>query len=157
VTKPKQPQQQEAPGEAAAGKRRPGGFVLVVDDFADNREMYAEYLRFAGFEVAEASDGREALEKARALLPDVIVMDLSLPVMDGWTATRALKADPRTKQIAVIVVTGHALAGHSQGAAEAGCDAFLTKPCLPDILEQKVRQMLSSRGRKAEKDKPARR
>jgi two-component system, cell cycle response regulator DivK len=119
--------------------------ILVVDDYQDAREMYAEYLEFSGFRVAEARNGAEALEKAFALTPDVILMDLSLPVMDGWEATRRLKADERTRAIPVVALTGHALSGHSNGAREAGCDAFVTKPCLPDALVQEVRKQLATR------------
>jgi CheY-like chemotaxis protein len=117
--------------------------ILVVDDFLDNRQMYAEYLAFSGLRVEEAENGHEALEKAFALLPDLIVMDLSLPGIDGWEATRRLKADPRTKRIPVIALTGHALAGHSKGAMDAGCDAFITKPCLPERLLEEVRKTLA--------------
>jgi len=116
--------------------------VLVVDDYQDAREMYAEYLAYSGFRVAEARTGVEALEKAFELLPDLILMDLSLPVMDGWEATRILKSDPKTKHIRVVALTGHALAGHSEGAKKAGCDAFVTKPCLPDALVLEVRRVL---------------
>jgi two-component system, cell cycle response regulator DivK len=118
--------------------------ILVVDDFDDNREMYAEFLRFTGYRVEEAANGLEALEKAFGLLPDVIVMDLSLPGVDGWEVTRRLKADGRTKHIPVIAVTGHALAGHSQGALEAGCDAFVTKPCLPEDLATEIQRLLDA-------------
>ena len=116
--------------------------VLVVDDYQDAREMYAEYLSFSGFRVAEAGTGVEALEKAFELQPDVILMDLSLPGMDGWAATRRLKTDDRTRHIPVVALTGHALAGASEGARQAGCDAFVTKPCLPDELVLQVRRML---------------
>jgi CheY-like chemotaxis protein len=117
--------------------------ILVVDDYEDAREMYAEYLRFCGFRVAEARNGNEALEQAFTLMPDLILMDLSLPGMDGWEATRQLKADERTRQIPVVALTGHALAGASEGAKKAGCDSFVTKPCLPDDLVVEVRRMLS--------------
>jgi two-component system, cell cycle response regulator DivK len=116
--------------------------VLVVDDYQDAREMYAEYLSFSGFRVAEASNGLEAVEKALQLQPDVILMDLSLPGMDGWAATRRLKTDERTRTIPVVALTGHALAGASDGARQAGCDAFVTKPCLPDELVVEVRRIL---------------
>lgn len=119
--------------------------VLVVDDFPDNRDMYMQYLEFSGLRVAEAQNGHEALQQANALRPDLIVMDLSLPGLDGWEATRRLKADPRTQAIPVIALTGHALAGHSKGAIEAGCDAFITKPCLPERLLEEIRKMLDSR------------
>jgi CheY-like chemotaxis protein len=119
-----------------------GPLILVVDDYEDAREMYAEYLRFCGFRVAEARNGNEALEQAFSLMPDLILMDLSLPGMDGWEATRQLKADARTKAIPVVALTGHALAGASEGARKAGCDSFVTKPCLPDDLVVEVRRML---------------
>ena len=117
--------------------------VLVVDDFEDNRAMYAEFLRYSGFDVIEASDGAEAIEKATALQPDVVIMDLSLPIVDGWEATRRLKAERRTRDIPIIALTGHALEGHSRGAREAGCNRFLAKPCLPETLLETVRELLS--------------
>lgn len=130
--------------KAAAGSTRttPGPLILIVDDFEDNREMYTQFLRFNGYRVAEAVDGRDALAKAGALHPDLIVMDLSLPGVDGWEATRRLKADPTTRDIPVIALTGHALAGHAEGAMAAGCDAFVTKPCIPVDLEAEIRRVL---------------
>jgi two-component system cell cycle response regulator DivK len=119
--------------------------VLIVDDFEDNRAMYLQFLTFSGYRVAEASNGVEAIERARTLKPDVIVMDLSLPVLDGWEATRRLKNDPSTRNIPVIALTGHALPGQSEGARAAGCDVFLTKPCLPDELAKSVRRALDGR------------
>jgi len=116
--------------------------VLVVDDFADNREMYAEYLSFSGFRVIEAQDGQEAIEQSIAQRPSLIVMDLSLPVMDGWEATRRIKADERTRDIRIVVLTGHSAASHAKGAREAGCDSFLAKPCLPDQLVTEIRRLL---------------
>jgi CheY-like chemotaxis protein len=118
--------------------------ILVVDDYQDAREMYAEYLQFSGFRVAEARNGNEAVEQAFALKPDLILMDLSLPGMDGWEATRQLKSDDRTRHIPVVALTGHALAGASEGAKKAGCDSFVTKPCLPDDLVVEVRRMLNA-------------
>ena len=128
---------------AAVASKSP--LVLLVDDFADNREMYGQFLEFSGFRVAEAQNGHEALEKAFALKPDLIVMDLSLPGLDGWEATRRLKADDRTRATPVIALTGHALAGHSKGAMDAGCDAFITKPCLPERLLEEIKSMLKGR------------
>lgn len=119
--------------------------VLVVDDFQDNREMFAEFLSLSGFRVAEASTGREAIDRAFELIPDVILMDLSLPELDGWEATRKLKGDPRTEHIPIVALTGHALADHSRDAKEAGCDAFLTKPCLPEVLVVEIRRMLAKK------------
>ena len=183
--------------------------VLVVDDFADAREMYGEYLKFCGFRVAEAQNGVEAIDKAKRLKPDLILMDLSMPLIDGWEATRRLKADgtghPRvadghacghserkrgcdviqavpahdlisrfavlrpklgglfsmpvvdgweatrrlkadasTKGIPVVALTGHAMAGHSESAKSAGCDVVITKPCLPHDLIKEIKKVIGS-------------
>jgi len=117
--------------------------VLVVEDYQDAREMYSAYLQFSGYRVAEATNGAEAIEKAIQLMPDIILMDLALPKVDGWEATKRLKSDPRTKHIPIVALTGHALAGFAEGAREAGCDAFVTKPCLPDALVAEIRRMLA--------------
>src|SRR5215510_1985927 len=93
--------------------------ILIVEDYADSREMYAEFLRLLGFEVSEATHGAEALEKAQATRPDLIVMDLSLPVMSGFEATQKLKADRRTRDIPVIAVTAHATSASSRPAKRA--------------------------------------
>jgi two-component system cell cycle response regulator DivK len=118
--------------------------VLLVDDYPDAREMYSEYLAYSGFEVIEAANGMEALQRAVDTAPDIILMDLSLPIMDGWEATRRLKADQRTAGIPVVALTGHALAGISEGAKKAGCDSFVTKPCLPEDLVKEIRRILDS-------------
>jgi two-component system, cell cycle response regulator DivK len=141
MTKQKQPSMGD-------GKKRQA-LILVVDDFDDGREMYAAYLRFAGFRVEEAANGTEALEKSFSLLPDLILMDLSLPGIDGWEATRQLKGDPRTTKIPVVALTGHALEGHSQRAKAAGCDAFITKPCVPEDLLIQIRDILDNDTREA--------
>jgi two-component system cell cycle response regulator DivK len=119
--------------------------VLVVEDYQDAREMYAAYLSFSGFRVAEATNGVEAIEKTIELMPDIILMDLALPRMDGWEATRRLKLDERTRHIPIVALTGHALAGHAEGARQAGCDSFVTKPCLPDALVAEIQRMLAAR------------
>jgi two-component system cell cycle response regulator DivK len=121
-----------------------GPLVLIVDDVQDNRTIYVLFLKFSGFRIAEAENGAEALHKAATLLPDVIVMDLSLPVMDGWEATRRLKRDPRTRPIPVVALTGHALPEHARTAREAGCDLVITKPCLPDQLLDALRKILDA-------------
>jgi two-component system cell cycle response regulator DivK len=121
--------------------------VLIVDDFDDNREMFMEFLSFSGFRVAQATTGREAIERAFSLLPDLILMDLSLPELDGLEATRCLKKDERTKCIPVLALTGHAVAGHSRDARAAGCAAFLTKPCLPEVLLGEIRRVLDTQAR----------
>jgi two-component system cell cycle response regulator DivK len=102
--------------------------VLVVDDFPDGRELVSEYLVFKGFAVTEASTGAEAVEIALRDKPDVILMDLQMPGLDGWEATRRLKADPTTKHIVVVAVTAHALQPETDRARDAGCDAVIAKP-----------------------------
>jgi CheY-like chemotaxis protein len=117
--------------------------VLVVEDYDDARLMYRMGLEFAGFAVEEARDGEEALDKARNAKPDLILMDLALPKIDGWEVSRRLKADPATRGIPIVALTGHALESHARDAALAGCDAFIAKPCLPDDLANRVRKMLN--------------
>ncbi|MBI1876082.1 MAG: response regulator [Acidobacteria bacterium] len=119
-----------------------GGLVLVVDDFQDGREMCVEYLSFLGYQAAEASDGFEALHRARALMPDVILMDLSLPGIDGWEVTRRLKADPLTHRIPIVAVTAHSLPGDAERARRAGCDGFVTKPCFLDELLEEIQRVI---------------
>jgi two-component system, cell cycle response regulator DivK len=123
-------------------KAKVAPLVLVVEDYHDAREMYAEYLRFSGYRVAEARNGLEAIEKAAELLPDIVLMDLALPKLDGWEATRRLKTNERTRAIPIVALTGHALAGHAESAREAGCDSFVSKPCLPDALVAEIARML---------------
>ena len=127
--------------------------VLLVDDYPDAREMYAEYLDFSGFEVIEAANGMEALQRAADNQPDIVLMDLSLPVMDGWEATRRLKADATTKGIPVVALTGHAMAGHSDSAKSAGCDVVITKPCLPHDLINEIKKVIGTPAAKGGKAK----
>jgi two-component system cell cycle response regulator DivK len=116
-------------------KTRPA--ILLVEDYDDAREMYRDYLEFAGFDVETARDGHEALEKARRVMPDLILMDLALPGMDGWEATRVLKKDPATRHIVIVALSAHALATEGERARMAGCDGFIAKPCLPpDLVEE---------------------
>src|SRR5919109_4725015 len=131
--------------------------VLVVEDYQDAREMYAAYLAFSGFRVAEATNGIEAIDKTLELMPDIILMDLALPRMDGWEATRRLKMDERTKHIPIVALPGHALAGHAEGARQAGCDSFVTKPCLPDALVAEIQRMLATRSSESGPPKKGRR
>ena len=114
------------------GKEAP--LILLVEDYEDAREMYRDYLAFAGFRVETAANGREAIRKARALQPDLILMDLALPVLDGWEATRRLKEDPRTSAIRVVALSAHAMPGEEERARAAGCVGFIAKPCLPEEL-----------------------
>jgi CheY-like chemotaxis protein len=119
--------------------------ILIVDDIVDNREMYAEYLEHKGYRVEQARTGTEAIVLAETVRPAIILMDLSMPEMDGWEATRRLKANPRTAAIRILVVTGHALGTAERRAREAGADGFLIKPCLPDDLAAKIAVMLAPR------------
>ena len=116
--------------------------VLVVDDFDDTRELYATALADAGFTVEEARNGQEALDRANSGHPAIIVMDLSMPVVDGWEATRRLKANPVTADIIVIALTGHSTNRGMKEARDAGADAVITKPCLPNDLIALVRALL---------------
>lgn len=120
--------------------------IMVVDDFTDGREMFAEYLEFVGFDVVTAKDGNEAIAMARGSKPDVILMDLSLPLLDGWEATRILKGDDETKHIKVVALTGHVMGAHQREAAEAGCDDFVSKPAIPQEVEVKIRALLKGKG-----------
>jgi two-component system, cell cycle response regulator DivK len=116
--------------------------VLLVDDVDDNTDMYAQYLEFEGYQVETALNGVDGMAKARALGPQVIVMDLSMPVLDGWKATRELKMDEATRAIPIIVLTAHALSGTAESVAAAGADVYLVKPCLPEDLAAEVRRWI---------------
>ena len=102
--------------------------VLLVEDNEESRDALSRHLRRKGYEVLLAVDGRQGVDMARAEAPDLILMDMSLPVLDGWEATRQLKAAPRTRGIPVIALTAHAMAGDRERALEAGCDDYDTKP-----------------------------
>ena len=122
-------------------RRRP--LVLIVEDESDLRHLYAQQLILSGFDVLEAGNGQDAIDAVSSRSPDVVVMDLSLPVIDGWEATRRLKADDRTAHIPVVALTGHDGSGELQRATNAGCDWFVPKPCPPDALITEVRRILS--------------
>lgn len=116
--------------------------VLVVDDFADNRELYAATFAGAGYDVEEAENGQEALDFIGRRHPAVVVMDLSMPVLDGWEATKRIQADPATADIVVIAVTGHATNLGLQLARDSGADAVVAKPCLPRDLLALLRTLI---------------
>jgi len=119
--------------------------VLLVEDNEMNRDMLTRRLERKGFEVVIAVDGQAGIDIASSATPDIILMDLSLPVIDGWEATRKIKADPATQPIPVIALTAHAMAGDEQKALEAGCDDYDTKPIeLPRLLG-KIENLLASR------------
>jgi CheY-like chemotaxis protein len=115
--------------------------ILIVDDSKDSREMYAQHLSLKGFRVSMACDGKEGLEKAFELHPHLILMDLRLPVIDGWEATRLLKAEERTKDCPVVVITG--LTWLQPNSIE--CDGWLTKPCPLDQLDAEITRVLKAR------------
>ncbi|MBI2203712.1 MAG: response regulator [Candidatus Rokubacteria bacterium] len=119
--------------------------VMIVDDNADSRDIYSTYFGHKGVRTVTASNGDDALTVARAVRPDVVVMDLTMPGTDGWQATRALKAEPATRDVIVIALTGHAFRGTEKTARDAGCDAYLIKPCLPDQLLDTVLAMWTTR------------
>ena len=109
--------------------------ALLVEDNEVNRNMLSRRLSKRGYDISVAGDGAEGVAVAKAERPDIILMDMSLPVMHGWDATRALKADPETSGIPIIAITAHAMAGDREKALEAGCDDFDTKPYdLPRLL-----------------------
>ena len=114
--------------------------VLVVDDDRDARAMYGMYLRHVGCRVRTARDGQVAISKANDSPPDVIVMDLAMPRLDGWTASRWLKASPATAHIPIIALS--AASDAREKARAAGCDGFLAKPCQPDLLWWEIRALL---------------
>ncbi len=117
--------------------------ILLVEDNEMNRDMLSRRLVKRGYEVVVAVDGQEGVEKARAEAPALVLMDMSLPVLDGWEATRALRADPATRAIPVIALTAHAMAGDREKALAAGCDDFDTKPIELDRLLGKIEALLS--------------
>jgi CheY-like chemotaxis protein len=123
-------------------RRRRARLILIADDSRDTRQLYAAYLIHRGFAVVTAADGDTAIDLAVRLRPDLIVMDLAMPRLDGLNATQRLKLHPRTSRVPVIVLTGYPYAAIERGAFEAGADVFLTKPCLPDELERHALQLL---------------
>jgi len=119
--------------------------VLIVEDNVENRDMLARRLTRRGYAVAVAEDGPSGVTATRETLPDLVLMDLSLPQLDGWEATRRLKADPATREIPVIALTAHALAEDRAKALEAGCDEFDTKPVELERLLAKMTGCLATR------------
>ena len=116
--------------------------ILIVEDNEMNSDMLSRRLRRKGYEVAVAQDGEAGVRKAQQIRPQLILMDLSLPIIDGWTATRQLRTDPRTSQIPVIALTAHAISGDREKALEAGCDDYDTKPVEWHRLLGKIEKLL---------------
>ena len=130
-----------------SGVQRERPLVLIVEDQADLRQLYAQELALSGFDVIEAANGADAVTHGCEHVPDVVLMDLSLPVIDGWEATRRLKVDARTSHIPVVALTAHDGSGELQRATRAGCDWFVPKPCQPQDLIEEVRRVLAGRFR----------
>jgi two-component system, cell cycle response regulator DivK len=116
--------------------------ILLVEDMPDNRQIMRDLLTSAGYELIEATDGAAGVAAAFAHRPDLILMDIQLPVLDGYEATRQIKANPETSGITVIAVTSYALSGDEAKALEAGCDGYVAKPFSPRQLLAKVRAFL---------------
>src|SRR6187200_1961395 len=118
--------------------------LLLVEDNEENRDALSRHLRRKGFEVLVAVDGQQGVEAVRTGAPDLILMDMSLPVLDGWEATRQLKAAPETRHIPVIALTAHAMAGDREKALAAGCDEYDTKPVEFTRLLAKIQGLLDA-------------
>jgi CheY-like chemotaxis protein len=117
--------------------------ILIVDDNIDAREMYGTYLQHEGFRWTEAVNGQDAITQTRTERPSLILMDATMPRMDGWEAVRILKEDADTKNIPLIMLTAHAFEEHRERAKAVGADAFLAKPVLPDQLAAEIRRVLN--------------
>jgi CheY-like chemotaxis protein len=116
--------------------------ILLVEDNLDNRTIYRTILEHRGYSVLEAEDGEMGIRMAREQSPALILMDISIPKVDGWEATRILKADPKTAGIPVIALTAHAMAQDRAKAAEVGCDGYLAKPVEPRRVVEEVQRFL---------------
>jgi CheY-like chemotaxis protein len=128
------------PGRARGDGKPP--LILVVDDNRDAREMYCMYLRHDGFECIEAEDGAAAIELARRHQPVLVLMDATMPGVDGWQAVQQLRAEPDLRETAFVMLTAHAFDEHRRRAEAIGADGFLAKPVLPDELARHIRQLL---------------
>ena len=129
-------------GEGAASEASMTKRILVVEDQADNLQILRDLLTSAGYEMIEAQDGEEGVRAAGAHRPDLILMDIQLPILDGYEATRRIKADPALRAIPIIVITSYALGGDENKARAAGCDDYVPKPYSPRVLLAKIREYL---------------
>jgi CheY-like chemotaxis protein len=116
--------------------------LLLVEDNEDNRIIYSTVLRHLGYTVLEAQDGVQAVELARSVQPDLILMDISIPRLDGWEATRVLRGDDRTRDIPIIALTAHALADDRDRAAQVGFTSYLAKPIEPRVVVAEIRRLI---------------
>lgn len=129
--------------ELKSDEKRARPLVLIVEDQPDLRRLYAEELTLSGFDVIQAENGADAIARTSSHTPDVVLMDLSLPVVDGWEATRRIKKDLRTAHIPIVALTAHDGSGELERATSAGCDWFVPKPCPPHALIMEVRRVLT--------------
>jgi len=116
--------------------------VLLVEDNEDNRIVYTTMLEHFGYRVTQAGDGEAAIREVHQERPDIVIMDISIPGIDGWTVTARLRADPATQDIPIVAVTAHTLPEHRQRARDLGCEGYLTKPCEPRKLLQEIRRII---------------
>ena len=130
------------PSETRGPRGSGRGLVLLVEDNEDSRNVYRTILEHVGYEVLEAVNGQIGIVLARERMPDIILMDVSLPVVDGWTATAVLKADPITRSIPIIALTAHALAEDEERSRAAGCDGYLAKPVAPRDVVAEIRRWI---------------
>jgi two-component system, cell cycle response regulator DivK len=126
--------------------------ILLVEDNEDNRIVYATVLRHFGYEVLEALNGEEGIAMARSKHPNLILLDISIPIIDGWEAARILKRDTETRDIPIVALTAHALASDRERAMDVGCDGYLAKPCEPRVVLEEVERLIG----RADSDSEAR-
>ena len=119
--------------------------ILVIEDQEDNRQIVRDLMTASGYELIEATTGEEGLNVAAREQPDLILMDIQLPGIDGYEVTRRIKADPKLKKIPIIAVTSYALSGDDKKAFAAGCDGYVTKPYSPRLLLAKIREYLPAK------------
>jgi two-component system cell cycle response regulator DivK len=117
--------------------------ILVIEDTEDNRRILRDLLTAAGYDIIEAADGATGVAMAASESPDLILMDIQLPIIDGYEATRRIKADPATQHIPIVAVTSYALAGDEIKTREAGCDGYIAKPYSPRHLLERVREFIA--------------
>jgi CheY-like chemotaxis protein len=131
--------------DSSARIESPPPLVLIAEDNRDQQDLYATYFQWRGLRVHLVSDGEAAVQHAILTPPDVIVMDLSMPILDGWDATRRLKGHLRTSHIPIVACTAHAFGPYVERALIAGCDAYVVKPCLPQDLFKEILRVLAHR------------
>jgi two-component system, cell cycle response regulator DivK len=116
--------------------------ILLVDDYVDTLELTAEFLQFKGYDVVTAMDGAAAINEAQTRQPDVVLLDLTLPVVDGLEVMRRLRKDPATRALRLVAFTAHAIESKAEEARAAGCDGFITKPVAPDAMVKEIERQL---------------